>query len=191
MSPAATAAARPRAGAASPARPGHAPTLDRWSEAGRARLRLVATRPLTVGRLPFALLVGGILATGLVALLLLHTLAAQDAFRLQDLQRQHAELADVEQELALAEQQRQAPSALAARARALGMVPTGSIAFVRPGKHGKIVGVVHPAVAPAPVAPAPTPEPSEQAREKPRDTKPSHRGDTADHHRRVSPKPGG
>jgi hypothetical protein len=189
MSPAAGAAVRARASAASAAT--HVPTLDRWSEAGRARLRLVATRPLTVGRLPFALLVGGILAAGLVALLLLHTLAAQDAFRLQDLQRQHAELADVEQELALAEQQRQAPSSLAARARALGMVPTGSIAFVRPGKHGKIVGVVHPAVVPAPVAPAPTPQPSENAGEKPRDTKPSHRGDTAGHHRRVSPKPGG
>lgn len=123
---------------------------------GRPSLRLVASRPLAVGRLPFAILVGGILATGLVVLLMLHTLAAQDAFRLHDLQAQQAELTNAEQELALAVQQQAAPGALARRARQLGMVPTGSIAFVKVRKHGKVVGVVEPPPPPAPPAPEPT-----------------------------------
>jgi len=191
VSPAAT-AARARATVA----PDSASAYERWSDAGRATLRLVATRPLTIGRLPFALLVGGILSAGLVALLLLHTLAAQDAFRLQDLQREQAQLADVEQELSLAQQQQEAPASLAERARALGMVPTGSIAFVKPGHKGKIVGVVKPAVAPVPVAPAPTASPSASASAKP-GAKPGADGgstggtDRTAQHRRVAPKPGG
>ena len=157
----------------------------------RPSLRLVAARPLAVGRLPFALLVGGILASGLVVLLMLHTLAAQDAFRLHDLQGRQAELTDAQQELSLALQQQEAPRALAARARALGMVPTGSIAFVEVRKHGKIVGVVEPAPPPAP----PAPEPSASAT-KPAagsgdeeaaagDSRTSRDGEKPDRHRRA------
>ncbi len=149
MSPAAAAAARA------------ARALPR-PETNRPSLRLVVTRPLVAGRTPFAVLVGLILTTGLVALLLLHTLAAQDAFRLQELQHRAAGLADVEQELRLAEQQREDPATLAARARALGMVPTESLAFVRLHKHGRIVGVARAAAAPPP--PAPTAEPSHHSR---------------------------
>jgi hypothetical protein len=122
----------------------------------RPTLRLVATRPLAVGTLPFAVFIGGILASGLVVLLMLHTLAAQDAFRLHDLQVKQSELTNTEQELALAMQQQESPSSLAHRARDLGMVPTGSIAFVKVRPHGKIVGVVEPPPPPAPPAPEPT-----------------------------------
>jgi outer membrane biosynthesis protein TonB len=125
----------------------------------RAALRLVATRPLTAARLPFAIFIGAILAVGLVALLLLHTMAAQDAFRLQALQHQSADLDDVEEQLAVAEQQQQAPAALAARARSLGMVPTDSIAYVDLHRHGKIVGVVQ-AAPPPPPPPPPVSKPS-------------------------------
>jgi len=135
----------------------------------RAALRLVATRPLTAARLPFAIFVGAILAVGLVTLLLLHTMAAQDAFRLEALQQRSAELDDVEEQLAVAEQQQQAPAALATRARSLGMVPTGSIAYVDLHRHGKIVGVVKPALPPAPppvATPSPTPSTSADAAKK-------------------------
>lgn len=125
-------------------------------QTARAALRLVASRPLHVSRLPFAIFVGAILAVGLVALLLLHTMAAQDAFRLQALEHQSAALDDTEQQLAIAEEQEQAPATLAARARSLGMVPTGSIAYVKLHHHGKIVGVVR-AAQPPPPPPAPTP----------------------------------
>jgi len=143
VSRAAVGAARPRP-AASP-------------EATDRRLHLVTTRPLTAGRWPFVVLVGTVLVGGLVALLLLHTLAAQDAFRLQALQHEQSQLADTTQQLALATQQDQAPDTLAARARALGMVPTGSIAFVEVRRHGKVVGVAKAAPLPPPPAPKPSP----------------------------------
>ena len=84
----ATASARARATAAEPA-----------PSERRPALRVVPHRVAIAGRLPFAIVVGGILATGLIALLLLHTMAAQDAFRLHDLQRQAAELRDTQQQL--------------------------------------------------------------------------------------------
>jgi hypothetical protein len=100
-----------------------------------------------------------VLGAGLVGLLMLHTLAAQDAFTLHKLQRQTAELGDVQQQLTVANQQAQAPSALAARARALGMVPTGSLRIVR-RRDGRIVAVA--SAVPVPVA-APTPAASPSA----------------------------
>lgn len=132
------------------------PATPKPATGDRPSLRLITRGPLVAGRLPFAVLVGGILAVGLVALLLLHTLAAQDAFRLQELQRQQAGLSDTEQQLSLLQQRRQAPGALSARAHALGMVATGSVAFVRLHRHGHVVGAVRAAAAP----PAPTPAPT-------------------------------
>ena len=129
------------------------------SEPHRPSLRLVAARPLTAARLPFAIFIGAILVGGLVALLLLHTMAAQDAFRLEALQHESATLDDTEEQLAVANQQAEAPSTLGARARALGMVPTGSIAYVDLHHHGKVVGVVQ-AAPPPPPPPAPTPSAS-------------------------------
>ena len=121
----------------------------------RPALRVVPRRVAIAGRLPFAFLVGGILGAGLISLLLLHTMAAQDAFRLHDLQRQAADLRDTQQQLETATQQLQAPGALAAKARSLGMVPTGSISFVRL-RSGRLVGVAHAAPAPAPTRSATT-----------------------------------
>ena len=124
------------------------------AEPTRARLSLVEAGRVTAGRAPFVILVGAILAGGLFTLLLLHTMAAQDGFRLHALQRQSAALADTEQQLAVADQQLQAPSDLAARAHALGMVPTGSLSFIR--MHGRVVAVATALPAPAP-APSATP----------------------------------
>jgi len=133
-------------------------------ETHRPYLRLVATRPFTAARLPFAIFVGAILVVGLVTLLLLHTMAAQDAFRLQALQRTSAALADSEEQLEVANQQQAAPATLGARARALGMVATGSIAYVDLHHHGKIVGVVRAAQPPLPPpSPAPSASPSPSA----------------------------
>ena len=136
---------------------------QREVESHRPSLRLVATRPLTAARLPFAIFIGAILSTGLVALLLLHTMAAQDAFRLQALQKESAALDDTEEQLAVANQQQEAPAALGERARALGMVPTGSIAYVDLHHHGKVVGVVQAAAPPPPPAPSASPSPTASA----------------------------
>jgi hypothetical protein len=143
-----TAAARPR------------PQVE--VESHRPSLRLVAARPLSAARLPFAIFVGAILVTGLVTLLLLHTMAAQDAFRLASLEQQSSALDDTEEQLAVANEQAAAPSVLGAHARTLGMVPTGSIAYVELHHHGRIVGVVQ-AAPPPPPPPAPSPSPSPTA----------------------------
>lgn len=135
-------------------------------------LRVVATTPLTAGRLPFAILVSAVLATGLLALLMLHTLAAQDGFRVHDLQRRAAALADTEQQLAVAVEQAQSPAELAARARKLGMVPAGAVAFIRL-RDGRMVGVAHAAMPPPPPSASPsssasaTPSPSARAGTRP------------------------
>src|SRR5579884_2501830 len=103
-------AARP--GTRSNARPATSP-------AAAERPKLVVVPAPTAGRVPFVLAVAGVLAAGLVTLLMLHTLAAQDAFTVHKLARQSAALADQEQALAVANEQAQAPSDLALRAAAL------------------------------------------------------------------------
>ena len=135
------------------------------ARSARPALSLVAPRTArstaaAPAPLPFALVVAGVLGAGLVALLMLHTLAAQDAFTLHKLQRQSAALGDVQQQLTVANQQAQAPSALAARARALGMVPTGSLRIVR-RRDGRIVAVASAVPVPPPTVKAsPSPSPS-------------------------------
>lgn len=142
MSPAAPAAARPGAGRG-PARP---------------QLHLVPAPNRRPARAPFAFLVGAVLLAGLVSLLMLNTLSAQDAFRLQDLQKRTATLAEQEQALQLAVQTESSPTVLAERAAALGMFPGGPVTFVRLA-DGRLVGLVTalpPPPPPAPVAKAPT-----------------------------------
>jgi len=129
-------------------------------------LRLVEPPATTPGRLAFVVLIGAVLGGGLVVLLLLHTLAAQDAFTLHRLQHQAATLNDAEQELTVANQQAAAPSALARRARALGMVPTGPMT-IEHRRNGRLVGVATAAYVPAPPAPAVTPTPSAAAKPSP------------------------
>lgn len=120
-----------------------------------ARLRLVAPGPVTAPKLPFVVVVVAILATGLLSLLMLNTLAAQDSFRLHDLQRRSSGLADTEQQLRLDLDRQSSPSSLAARARALGMLPADSPAFLRL-RDGRIVGVATALPAPPPPAPVVT-----------------------------------
>jgi len=109
------------------------------------RLTVVAGPVTRPARAPFVLLVLTLLGGGLVGLLMLNTLLAQDAFVLHDLQAQTAALADreqaLQQEVALAA----SPQRLAAVAGALGMVPSGNPAFLR--ADGTVLGVAKPGVA--------------------------------------------
>lgn len=89
----------------------------------RPRLIVVAS-PRTAGKAPFVILVGGLLLAGLLSLLMLHTLAAQDSFRQTSLQQRLANLTDVEQRLQQQVQLDSAPSQLRHKAHALGMVPS-------------------------------------------------------------------
>jgi hypothetical protein len=87
----------------------------------------------------------GLLVAGLLALLLLNTWTAQDAFRLQALQHKQSQLDDTEQTLRQQADTLTDPAKLAARAQALHMVPGGPPAFVRPDGtlivgHGRVTG---------------------------------------------------
>ena len=126
------------------------------------RPKLVVVPAPTAGRVPFVIAVAGVLAVGLFALLLLHTLAAQDAFTVHKLQRQSAELSDQEQALAIGNEQARAPSNLAARAAGLGMIPATSLTVTR--LHGRPAALLY---APVPPPPAPVATPSPTATSKP------------------------
>jgi hypothetical protein len=90
----------------------------------RPRLVVIASQRRVVARGPFLALVGGMMLAGLLSLLMLHTLAAQDAFRQTSLQQRLAALTDTRQQLEQQVQRDSAPDALQARAKALGMVPS-------------------------------------------------------------------
>ena len=112
-------------------------------------LRLVAARRSSAARAPFIAVVVLILAVGLLGLLLLNTVLAQDAFKLHALQVQGRVLADQEQSLQRDVERLQSPQSLAARATAQGMVPGGTRAFLRLS-DGKVLGVALPGEAPPP-----------------------------------------
>jgi hypothetical protein len=121
----------------------------------RAQLSIVASRPAAPGRTPFAVLIAGILLSGLMGLLLVHTLAAQDAFRVHDLNQRLATLKDSEQQLQIATEQAESPSALRTHALALGMRPS-QIDGYRHAKDGRVIGTLTAIPLPV-IAPAPTP----------------------------------
>ena len=114
-------------------------------------LRLVAARRSSAAKPPFVVVVVLILVTGLLGLLALNTVLAQDAFRLHALQVSSRVLADREQALQRQVADLQSPQSLAARATRLGMVPGGPPAFlVLP--DGKVLGAPEPGAAPLPLA---------------------------------------
>jgi hypothetical protein len=121
----------------------------------RAQLSIVASRPAAAGRAPFAVLIAGILLAGLMGLLLVHTLAAQDAFRVHDLNQRLASLKDSEQRLQIATEQAESPNALRTRALALGMRPS-QIDGYRHAKDGRVIGTLTAIPLPV-IAPVPTP----------------------------------
>ena len=113
----------------------------------RPRLKVVAAPALLTRsqrpRLPFVLLLVTLLAAGLIGLLLLNTVVAQDAFALHRLQAEQTRLDDDEATLRMRAEQLDDPGALAARARALGMVAGGDPSFVQSGRP---FGAVPPGV---------------------------------------------
>lgn len=141
--------------AVAPARPAVQP---RPAPRPAAPLRLAAGRvgaeaATSRGRLPFALLITAILVTGLVALLMLHTLAAQDAFRVHALNEQLSNLQDQEQQLRVANDRLSSPDRLLARARALGMRPMRLSSYQRL-RDGRTIATATVVPPPAPVVTA-------------------------------------
>jgi hypothetical protein len=130
-----------------PVQPAEPTPSPRKPPTSRPRLVLVSQRRPTAGRLPFLIVIGLLLVGGLVGVLLLHTVAAQDAFRATALQQRLATLTDQEQRLSTVIETDSAPQALRARAAALGMVPTTVGKFHRM-HDGRTVGVQTPVYPP-------------------------------------------
>ena len=125
--------------------------------APRTPLALVPAHRTSPPLAPYVTLVLGLLAAGLLALLLLNTVLGQDAFRLYDLQSSTRTLTEDEQVLRQEVDRLQSPGRLADAARGLGMVPAPAPVFLRLS-DGAVLGTPTPAPtpppAPAPVVPA-------------------------------------
>jgi hypothetical protein len=119
----------------------------------RPRLVLAATPRTAPRRLPFLLLIGAVLTGGLVAVLLLHTVAAQDAFQVTGLQQRLTVLTDQAQQQAQVVAADSAPGALRARAAALGMRPT-TLSNLHRRPDGRVVGLQTPLYLAPPVVAA-------------------------------------
>jgi len=108
------------------AKPGTRPGAKPGTRPGARPAARPAARPRPSSRAPrtpFVLLIVGLLGGALVSLLLLNTVLAEDAFRLNDLQRQNTELLQREQSLKVDVKKAESPTELARRARELGMRP--------------------------------------------------------------------
>ena len=89
-------------------------------------------------RMPFILLLVGLLGGALVSLLVISTTLAQGSFQITNLQQQNANLARQEQTLTNQVAQAGSPAVIASEARQLGMRPNPRLGFIDL-KTGKIV----------------------------------------------------
>ena len=161
-----------------------------------AALKLVPQRRSQAAKTPFVVVVVTILVSGLLGLLLLNTLVAQDSFALHDLTTKGKALEQQEQDLSRQVQAAQAPAALAARATELGMVPGGPPAFLEL-PSGRVLGQPTAGVAPvqasttwtAPKPTTPTKPATKTAATKPATAKPATAKRTAKKPTTAQPQP--
>ena len=113
-------------------RPGPVPKTPKATKTAPPRPR--ARSP----RMPFILLLVGLLGGAIVSLLVISTTLAQGAFRITNLQEQNASLVRQEQTLTNEIAQAGNPAVIAEKARQLGMRPNPLLGFIDP-KTGKIV----------------------------------------------------
>ncbi|SDJ14624.1 hypothetical protein SAMN05444157_1967 [Frankineae bacterium MT45] len=111
-------------------------------------------------RLPFALLIMGLVLGGLCALLALNIAAAADELRRHELAATNQDLVGEVQQLSAQVAAAQAPAALATAATKLGMVPAGNPSFLVIAPNGKASVRGTPVAAVAPPTPTPTPTPA-------------------------------
>ena len=101
-------------------------------------------------RVPFAVLLLGVLAGGMCALLALNTATAASEVRERRLDAANTTLNATQEQLSRAISGLQAPGQLARMAAALGMVPAGSPAYLRVNANGTVTVLGHPAKIVAP-----------------------------------------
>lgn len=147
----------------------HVRPLPAGARPTAAALRLVPQRRSSAPRAPFVTVVVLLLAGGLLGLLALNTVLAQDAFRLHALTAEAKSLADREQALEREVETLRTPRNLSAEARKLGMVDGPAPAFLRL-PDGVVLGAEVPAPQPPP---APAPEAASEPAAEPVDAEPA------------------
>ncbi|GAA4888843.1 hypothetical protein [Actinomycetospora straminea] len=162
MSTATLSEPRTRTGTRSTPRPA-APPRGTTTSAPRpspARTTPVAP-PASSGTAPFVLLIMVLLTGGLVATLWLSTAAAADSYRLDEARQVARDLSEQSERLHRDVEAAQSAPALAAAARAQGMVPAGdpAVLLVAPDGTSQVIGDARPAQPTAPPAPTPAPVP--------------------------------
>ena len=101
--------------------------------------RTAGSRPRArSARMPFILLLVGLLGGALVSLLVISTTLAQGSFRITNLQQQNANLARQRQILTNEVAQESNPAVIAKKAEQLGMRPNPHLGFIDP-KTGRII----------------------------------------------------
>lgn len=131
----------------------------------RPRLTVVPRVAARASRVPFVLLVMGLLAGGLIGLLLLNTALERGAYLVGALRSTSAELATRQQNLEMRVAALQEPARVSRRAERLGMVQNASTAFLVLGT-GEVIGKPAPGPAANTVEVGITPELSEALRSK-------------------------
>ncbi len=108
------------------------------------RLRVAPPPAVSGPRAPFVALVLAVVVAGVLGILVLNTKINENAFTLNRLRNQQAELDRQEQELSRQIADFSSPNNLAAAARKLGLVPSGTPAFITL-PDGRSVGLPQPA----------------------------------------------
>ncbi|MDP9094148.1 MAG: cell division protein FtsL [Actinomycetota bacterium] len=111
--------------------------------------------PKHAPRIPFALLVVGLIVGGMCALLALNTASAANELSRHNLATRDAGIAAQVQQLRNDVAASAAPGSLGSAAAALGMVPAGNPAFLQVGPNGVVRVLGSPAPATAVPQPAP------------------------------------
>jgi cytoskeletal protein RodZ len=147
-------------------------------------LRPVPTQQRGLGRLPFMLILAGVLVAGLVGLLMLQTRVQEQSFEVRQLQTKATELSYRQAQLEAQVQQKATPAEIARQATSLGMVPnpyavyidvrTGSVLGTQKAVKGNEVPYITykspEQKAAEAAAAAPTPDPAQPGDSTPQET---------------------
>jgi len=120
--------------------------VSRAASARDAGLKLVAPVRRRAARVPFVVVMIGVVAGGLLGLVLLSTVLQAQAFTISDLTRKQNSLVMQQQQLAEQVDDLQSPENLATKAGDLGMIPQTNPTFLRLS-DGAVLGVPKPAGA--------------------------------------------
>jgi hypothetical protein len=104
-------------------------------------------------RVPFAVLLVGVIAAGMCALLALNTATAASEVRERHIDAANSSLSAKQEQLSRSLANVQAPAALSKLAAKLGLVPAGSPAFLRVNADGTMTVLGAPAKVPTPPVP--------------------------------------